>query len=239
LITDIKAQIEQVTPTIGTEGNMAYPQQSKIGQLFTASWKQRLLLAGKLWKVSVGTVAAGGDVTAIVGGGNGTTVDQDQPEVIIGVPSGYFLIPVEINVAARIDADADGEMGYIIAYADRTLAPVEDGTVTVETPLNLLDGAGAFPGYAASAATADITDPTVSELLDIVTVQASDFIPAATAAAGAAALTVGLKMAYHPEVPSLLAGPCGIYVHWGGTGAANGLATIIVGCVPSSWFPTS
>jgi len=236
--SEILGTVEQISPSVLGEGNEETLRQTRLGQLFTADWKQRLLLAGKLWKVSVGTVAAGGDVTAIVGGGNGTTVDQDQPEVIIGVPAGYFLIPVEINVAARVDADADGEMGYIIAYADRSAAPVEDGTVTVETPLNLLDGAGAFPGYAASAATADITDPTVDELLDIVTVQASEFTHGTPTAADAA-LSVGLKMAYHPDTPSLIAGACGIYVHWGGTGVASGLATIVVGCVPSSWFPVS
>ena len=234
MITDIKAHVDQIPASVLSEGDQAYPAQSKLGQLFMADWKLRLLLAGKLWKVTVGTISGSADITEITGGGAGTTIDLDLPEIAIGVGAGYYLIPVSIIVGCRVDMDANAEQGAILAAIDRTLAVPVPTASTVETPLNLLDGGGSFPGVAYSAIiTTPIADPTNEELLDYVTIIGSDNGTAGNLVSNQ------LRMCYEPAVPSLVAGPCGLYVYWGGTAAVTGIAAVIVGAVPTSWFPVS
>ncbi len=224
--TDILAEVKQTTTPVHSEGEEEIASMSRLGQIFTAGWKQKLLTAGKLWVISVGGMGYTGNVTIITGGGNATCIDHDQPEIAIGCPVGYFLIPVEIRVGCRTDLDGDQEVSDIIAITDRAAdLQVTVPTCTVETPLNLLDGAAAYPGRVWSAITTDITAPTVSEVLDY------EAIEAAGASTGSR-----LKMHYEPDVPSILAGPCAVYIFWGGDGVTTGIARVVVACVESSWF---
>jgi len=229
VITDIKAKVNQVTPTVLDEGDMDYPRMSKMGQLFTADWRQRLLLAGKLWRLTVGALGADAEAVQITGGGAGTTIELEKPEMIIGVDAGYYLMMVSLQVSLQSLADAASDDVQLLAISDRSQAPVTTGTLSVETPDNLLDGAGAFPGRAFSAVTADITDPVQSEILYF----------QQEMAAGTTVDHVRFCANYEPVVPSILAGPCQICVYWGGTVATLGMGSIVVGCVPSSWFPVS
>lgn len=227
--TDILAKVDQIPPSVLSEGDLEEVKMSKLGQLFTAGWKQRLLLAGKMWSVDVGVVAAGADVTEVVGGGNGTVVDMNQPELMIGVPAGYFLMVTACRCSCHSLSDAADDEVLIVLATDRTATVPTDGTKTAVTPLNMLDGGGAFPGTAYKEATADITNPTHSDILDFEAYQAL----------GIAVSAIGLKMDYEPDVPRILAGACSVYLCWGGTVAAHGAATLEVACVPSSWFPVS
>jgi hypothetical protein len=223
----IQALVRQYDPPLLNEGNEKQVRQSRMGELFTANWKTSLLLAGRLWGITVGTITAGGDVAPVTGGGAGTTVDQDQPEVVIGVDAGYYLVPVSVRVSAHVDIDADADDGDIIVAVDRSAAVPTSVTGTIETPANQLDGGPAFPGRAFSAVTADITDPTVDEILDSEHIQGGQ--------SGNGAYTTVLKMNYEPEVPDLIAGPCGLYVYWGGVAAVKAIANIVVAAIPDTW----
>src|SRR3990167_5165491 len=149
-------------------------RMTRSGQLFVADWRQNLLLAGYCYTFDVGTMAAGGNITMITGGGAGTTIDQDRPEFGFGVAAGTTLIPLRIQVACQVDLDADVEEGNIILTADLACGLATDGTRTAETPVNLLHGATDFGGTAFSACTADLTDPTVSLVLAFETFQNSE-----------------------------------------------------------------
>lgn len=227
MITDIKAKVNQFVPTILDEGDMDYPRMTKMGQLFTADWRQRLLLAGKLWRLTVGALGANASPVQIVGGGAVTTLELEMPEMIIGVDAGYYLMLVSLQVSLQSLADAASDLIQLLAISDRSQAPVTTGTLTVEAPDNLLDGGGAFPGRAFSAVTADITDPVQSEILYF----------QQEMGAGVTVDHVRFNAVYEPAVPSILAGPCQICVYWGGTIATSGMGSIVVGCVPTSWFP--
>jgi hypothetical protein len=221
---------QQNAPGTSSEGNPVGARGTRDGIAFTATWKQALLLEGRLHQITVGTIAAGGDVTLIVGGGNGTTVDQDQPEFGISVPSGTSLIPVQIDIACQALEDANDEVANIIVYADTAAAYADDGTVTSETPVNLLDASGVTTvATAFSAATADITDPTVSRILAMESI-------AVTGAEAAGFAPVPIVMHYEPEAPHILTGPCAIYGHWGGTGAVSGVASVIWAEVPTARY---
>lgn len=212
-----------------TDGAEARVRGSRTGQLNTVNWKQDLVAQGKVWRVSVGGMSAGGDVALITGGGAGTTIDSDQPEIAIGVDSGYFLIPLRVQVACRVDVDADTEVGDILVVADRTQGVPTSVTGTVETPDNQLDGGASFPGRAFSAITADITDPVDSEVLAYKTIREAD-----VTAAGS--IIAQLDLDYNPDFADLIAGPCGLYVMWGGTAAVSAVCNVIVAAVESSYF---
>ena len=116
----MKVLLRQKSVPVETDNAEGRLRASRTGELFTANWKQSLVMQGKVWRVTAGTMIAGGDVSLVTGGGDGTIIDQDQPEVAIGVPSGFFLIPLEIRVSCQVDLDADGEVGNIIAAVDRS-----------------------------------------------------------------------------------------------------------------------
>lgn len=230
--TEIEATVEQLSPNLLGVGEEETIRMTKLGQIFTVDWKEKLLLAGRLWSITVGTIATGADVVEIVGGGSSTTIISKQAELAIGVPAGYFLIPVSCRASAHGDSgSADAAEANMVLFTDRTASiDLAAGTLTPVTPLNLLDGAGAFPGDAFKACTADTTTPTVADILDYESWQAAQ-----VSAAGS--LIASLKMNYAPKVPVILAGPCALYLCYGGTTAQNGMGTIVVGCVPSTWFP--
>lgn len=225
-----QVQAHQLAGPRVPDGSAANALGSRYGHLFTASWKEWLAMSGNAWRVTVGTITGGGDVAPVTGGGNGTTVDQDQPEIAIGVDAGYYMIPLEIDISCHVDMDADGEDGDIIVAVDRSAAVPSSVTGTTETPTNLRDGSEAFPGRAFSAITGDITDPTVDEILASRHIQGSD-----NGTAGNLAV-VKLDLHYVAEVPTIIAGPCGLYVYWGGVAAVGGVASVVVAALPDAAF---
>ena len=221
---------QQNSPGIVGEGVDRKQRGTRDGIPFTATWKQALLLEGRCFHMDVGTIAGGGDMTLIVGGGNGLTIDHDEPEFGISVPLGTSLIPVEINISCQALADANDEVANILVYADTALAYAGDGTVTAETPRNMLDASGVTSvATCFSAATGVITDPTCSRILATAHV-------AMTGDAAAGFSSVPIELRYAPETPHILTGPCAIYGHWGGTGALSGTATVVWAEVPTSRY---
>lgn len=232
--TTILGNVKQVSPEVVT-GDDQELQISKIGELFTTDWRERLKRAGLMWSTTIGGITAGAAVLHYSGGGAGTTVDSDQPEMIIGVDAGYYLIPVEIKVVARVNVDADSETADIIAFADRTQAPPTSATCEASggaaTFHNLLDGSGSFPGRGWTLVSTDLTDPVCSELLDGVSLWYG--------AAAAGDSPIQMRMDYQPVNPPALAGPCSIVVCWGGSDVLGvlAIAKIVVACVPLAYLP--
>ena len=236
-----KAKQRQVTAGLIGDGDIDYASMSKLGQLYTADWKNYLVANGRIYNAHIGTLTAGADVGLIVGGGNGTTVDSDQPEMIIGVDAGYYLVPIDIKVICDVDIDANDEYGEILIFADRTAAPPTSATGTpgVVTPVNALDGGAAFPGRCFGGVTTDITDPVMDEFLDLAYVNGAEFVSNGSATNLTNGIVYSLSRHYAPDYPEYLAGPCSIVICFGGTAAVNGMIACKVGVVPASWFPVS
>ncbi len=224
----IKGKVRQTTTDLGGESDPQELTSTKLGQLFTANWKEKLLLGGRLYRITVGAFTADTDITQITGGGGSTTLELEQPQIAVGVGSGYRLIPVELTVSAVSDQDADGDYIRIVALMDRTTAIPTSVTGTTEAPVNMLDGSRSFPGTAYSAITTDIVDPTMDELLAFKQ-------SAAYQVSAAGTIISGLDLEYIPETPSIGDGPCALYVYWGGTAPVTALASLVVGVVPSNW----
>ncbi len=234
-MANIKAKASQLTPVITGEADLDYVRMSKLGAMFTADWKQQLIAAGLAWQAQVGGITAGADILPVLGGGNGTTMDTDQPEFVIGVGAGHYLIPMEAHISTSAHSVTDKTINTILLFADRTMSPVDTGAAssTAVTPVNLLDGAaGSFPGTALKSTTADVTDPVCTEILDFACNEG--YVSATPGTA-----IQGLKMDYMPQAPSIIAGPCQVVLCWGSTNAsgASGIGTVKVAVVPASYFP--
>ena len=229
-MADIRIKASQVTPAAIGEADLGYAQGTKQGAIYGADWIEQAIRAGKGWSITVGSMTAGFGPALITGGGAGTCIDQDQPEIAIGLSSGW-LVPIRIMVACHIDIDAADDDADIIATVDTALNGVSTApTGTAETPDNMLDGAGgSCSANCYSAITTDITDPTVSQILDYCNI-VSDAVNVDTHQ---------LKMDYAPKYPRRFAGPCALYVYWGGVAATAAIATVEFLVLDTSWLPIS
>lgn len=223
-MADSRVFAQQNSPGNAAEGNWVAARADRTGIQFTANWKEALVLEGRVHTFMVGAVETG-----IVGGGNGTTIDADQPEFVVSVPSGTSLIPLEITIAFGTDLNAAGEVAQALVIADTAAAYDDTGTVTTETPVNLLSGGGVTTvATAVSACTVNMTAPTESHLI-------------AARAWGYSILTAGagvgeFDLNYVAELPHILKGPAAFYGYWGATGAATGWAKVTWAEVPDARF---
>lgn len=185
---------------------------------------QALIARGFGWHVDVGAFS-----TPIVGGGNGTTLDQDQPEFGISVPANFTIIPVRFDVSVLPGVQTtDAHETEICIAVDRVAAYAGDGTVVSETPINMrTNQVGGCPATCFSAGTGNITNPTLGmELAHVAkTMNFGD-------ATGLEMMS--LQCLYEPTNPPFLVGPCAIYGYWGGDVAASGFANLDFIVIPSA-----
>lgn len=194
-------------------------EATRDGSLFTADWKQRYIMAGRGYHVTVGAFSTG-----IVGGGDGTIIDLDQPEAGVAIPNGTAIIPIRVSVQCHVPLLAtDADEAEILVAVDRATALAFDGTwATAETIFNLrTDNPNASNCTSKSACTADTTDPVLGiELARKVVTGDVNGTP------GFAAFWTDLNMVYEPLTPPIIMGPASLIVYWGGTVAVTGFAQI-------------
>lgn len=195
-----------------------------LGSALTADWKQALIARGFGWCIDVGTLT-----TPIVGGGAGTVLDLEQPELAINVPSGYAMVPLRISAECQIGLQTtDAHENEIWFGFDRTQVQTA-GTSTAETPGNMRsDITATAPFTAFSAYTADgVAAPVITTLARK---------QATTDLQGIAAnLNVyQFDLVYEPTNPPIIIGPAHIAVYWAGDIALPGFAQAFVLAFPSS-----
>jgi hypothetical protein len=182
-------------------------------------------MEGRMFQVDVGAFS-----TPIVGGGNGTIIDQDQPEAFISVPSGttIFLNRVAVQCQTPLLA-TDADEAEILVAVDRAAATTIGTAQTTETALNMrTDNKRSSNCSCYSAATANITNPTLGIEL------ARKVITGDINGTPANALWGELDLVYEPKVKPIIVGPAAVYVYWGGTVATSGFAQIQWVEVPST-----
>lgn len=234
MISDIKAKISPFAPDVYSGSGTDFLTQSKIGQLFTAGWKERFLLAGRVFQAPLGTVGATSH-TGLIGN---TAVDLDQPEFLLGVDSG-ILIPLEIDINILVDDfNAYDDIIQFAFWGDRSqgLNATDEALGNAITVLNLLDGGDAFSGRATETVGTDITDPVHSDYLG------GHFIENTQLAAEVAG-TVPPSFNFHKEftagVHHLLRGPASIVGYVTGTNAPTYQGHVTFAHLPTTWIPTS
>lgn len=206
-----------------SEGADVYIRALRDGSLVGVDWLQSLIMAGYGSYIDVGALT-----TPIVGGGNGTIVDLDQPEVNIGVPTGRTIVPVRIHIQCEVPADTDADVEEIIIGYDR-LATNAGGTFTDEVIKNMrTDMVGSSLCDANSAYSGDQTvSPTVNEI--------------ARAGTVTNVLTSGItnkqfELLYEPKHPLFIVGPAQLICYWGGVAAMSGFAQVFWVEFPTTWL---
>jgi hypothetical protein len=183
-------------------------------------WKSQAALEGKVFNVTVGTLSTG-----IVGGGNGTVLDIDQPEFVISIPSGVTVVPISFNIQGNCaDAVADHSVLEAVVCLSRYYTWAADGASTAETPIcTKLVGGGASRCACASAHTGDMTLSSAADPVhdvDLARMEVKIDLPAN------GETPVILELRYNPDPPPFLVGPCTITGYWGGTSAVTGYAQL-------------
>lgn len=199
-----------------TEGEVEKAWFGRDGALVQLPWRMALVLEGRVFGATVGTLSTG-----IVGGGNGTVLDLDQPEFIISVPSGTAIMPLRVAIQGNAaDAVADHSVLEALICADRTQAWAADGTCTSTTIYNYrTDSPRASACLARTAFSADTTDPVHS--IDLARAEVKIDLPAN------GETPIILDLNWVPEQPPVLVGPAMLVGYWGGTSAVTGYAQII------------
>lgn len=216
---------QSTTRNVVKEGSEQFLRLMRDGTLYVADWRQASVNAGFGYMANVGAFS-----TPILGGGAGTVLDIDEPELTISIPSGTTLFPLRIHVSAQVPLiAADSDETEILIAVDQDKAQDATGTATAETvyPMNTLV-AKTSACTVRSAYTATCTDPVLDlELAHAVAV--GDVQGIATNANWGM-----LDLLYEPVTSPPINGPAMIVVYWGGTVGTSGFAV-------ASWieFPTT
>ncbi len=169
--------------------------------------------------------------TPIVGGGNGDVILIDEPEMIIGIPNGYTIRPIRIEVEVQLGAIADGNESEVLIAADIYGLWSGDGTSTAESPVNMRTDLGEGSACrVGSAVTGAITttpagaggaDPVLD--LELSRFQTEwDVLTSGT-------VMRGINHLYEPRNPPYIVGPATLLVYFGGDVATVG------GFIQAAW----
>lgn len=202
------------------EGNKHFFKVLRDGALAMAPWKQALVLEGRCYQVTVGTFS-----TPVTGGGAGTILDQDQPELVMDVPSARGIILLHARADCQMPLlAADSEECEILLAVDRAAVSGSSATQgTVETPVNMrTDLIGGSGLTVVSAVTTNTTAvPTLSmELAHPVKIGDVQGTAATT-------MWTDLFLNYEPVASPVIIGPATVLLYWGGTVATTGFASVM------------
>lgn len=226
-MTLLKGKIQQGTAVSReTEGTEKAVRLTSDGAVVTMDWKQAMVEEGRAFACVVGSF-----VTPATGGGQGTIIDQDQPEFCLNIPDGVSVWPKRVQISVlppAIAADRD-ESECLIAI-DKTSAVNAGtaGTATAETIYNLnTNHSRASSCTAKSVYTVNTGSAALDiELAHMVRIAEIDTVGVGT---GWHENLVGFEMLYEPDAAPKINGPAKLLVYWGGT-----VATLAYACI--EWY---
>ncbi len=229
---EILGLVDQIPASVLTEGDQENIRVGKLGELFTVDWHQRLALAGRVFTMPLGTIAGDASYSALTG--NSTALDNDQPEIVIAIDTGW-LIPIEINVGySTSDPDAYDDWLDLLFIADRSQTVPAGETGNIVTAINLLDGGDNFNGRCYNTISSDITNPTASDILGYKYWENTQL-------AGEVFGRVDPTFNFHKkfDIPRFLAGPCSIIGFVTGKVAPTYMGSVTFAHVPTGWVSLS
>jgi hypothetical protein len=196
------------------------------GSLSVADFLNLKNMEGRVFQFDIGAFS-----TPIVGGGNGTILDADQPEGLLSVPSGTTIILNRVAIECQTPLLAtDADECEILVSVDKDVAWDGTGTATAETPISFrTDGKRTSGCTCKSAFTADITTAPTSDIE-----LARKVITGDMNGTPANAIWGQLELVYEPKVPPIIVGPAQVMVYWGGTVATSGFAQVQWAEIPST-----
>ena len=197
-----------------------------LGGVLSADWRQALIARGFGGQVTVGAISTG-----ITGGGAGTVLDIEQPELLLSVASGYTMIPLRLHAEVNIGLQTtDSHVNEILFGVNRGVAWDGTGTFTSETVFNMRTDMSAPSGI--TAASAFTADPTVVPVVTFDLARRE----ALTDVQGTAAtvLVTTFDLVYEPTNPPFIVGPACILGYAAGSIAVTAYMQAYVLVIPSS-----
>jgi hypothetical protein len=186
-------------------------RSTRDGSLFVEDWKQSMILAGYGYHFDHGTLT-----TPIVGGGNGTILDIDEPEGFIAVPTGMSIIPLRLSIQCELVSPADHEVQEIWVYADKGVEAVTGAVYTAKVPYNMrLSSARAASCVCGGGVTTAFTTAPVADIQLARKQVVDDFTTSGH-------VSEIFELIYEPLHPPIIDGPCILCWSWGGTQAMSG-----------------
>ena len=199
-----------------SEGKDIYLRALRDGSLIKCDWIQACIMEGRGFMVNVGAFSTG-----VAGGGAGTALDTDEPECVIGIPAGTSIMPIRVDVSI-LDGEgaSDDDEIDILLGVDQDAFPVGGS----KTATSLIYNMNTLHPRASNCAfthtyTGSMTDPT----LDLELAHVSAVYEEHTSATG---IWTQWEMRYEPKAPPIINGPAMLVLHWGGTVAVTGFATV-------------
>lgn len=194
------------------------------GSLVQVDWKQALVAEGIVHKVTIGA-----DTTPIQGGGGaGSIINMDRPDVGLNVPDGKTIIPLKIDlctVPVPHAADDDEVEAFFGVQRQDTVVPVT--TYVIETPYNCLTGladtsvVNFYSGMQADVVmTTSGTDP--APTFDLC--RAHEIAEYGDSTGW---LIHNLTLQYRPDPAEIIEGPACLLGYWGGTNNCSAFATLM------------
>lgn len=188
------------------------------GALANQDWIDALIARGYGWHISVGSFTS-----PVVGGGNGTVLTADEPELVIDIPAGKTLVPLrfEITLETPLIAADDNEVESLIAVDQGAISGADAGNGTVELQWNMRTGAaGLAAGGGVNVVSAVTSSLSGAPTLDLELSHKSQIVDIQGTAANA--LWGDFMHVYEPKWPLLISGLATLVVYFGGTVATSG-----------------
>jgi len=227
----IKAKAQQST-AVGrvSEGGDVYLRAMRDGALFTADWKQAMIMEGRGFMINVGALS-----TAVTGGGTpGTAIDPNGPEFVISVPTGTSILPLRVEICSALPVGAadDNEIDILlVADQDSAVTTGTAGTTEVIYNMNTLNSRSSNC-TARSEFTAVVTGHTWDLELAHMNKVFEMFATSPDKTGGSQ--WTELRLLYEPKTPIVLNGPAALVGFWGATTVATAFASVQWLELPSS-----
>ena len=183
--------------------------------------------------MGMGRVANAGTLTTpIAGGGAAAIMDIDRPRMAIGVPRGYTIRPIMINVQVQLGAIVEGNESESLIAADIYGLWSGDGSFTSQDPVNMRSDLG--EGSACRVGTLFTADMTTTPKHPAAAADPELDMELSRLQTEWDVLTVGqvdrsINHLYEPRNPPYIVGPATLLVYFGGDVANVG------GFIQAAW----
>lgn len=210
-----------------SEGAEVFLRALRDGSMITSDWKEAAIMGGFGYCVKLGAFTAGA-----TGGGVGTTLDLEEPELRIGIPSGTSILPISVLATIKPGTWVDEDEYEILVavdqdnYGGQTTAGASSAGVAHN--LNTLCGKTSSCIVTTQHTSTMVAAPALDLEL------AHTLVIADGSGTEADFDFSDVRMDYEPKNPPIINGPAAFYVYFGGD-------DVVTGYLAVSWleFPST
>ena len=202
-----------------SEGAEVFLRALRDGSAILSNWKEAAVMGGFGYTATLGAFS-----TPVVGGGAGSTIDLDEPELIVKIPNGTSLLPLRVDATVQQGTLADREEYEILVAVDQdnTGGTTTAGANTALDIHNLNTLCGKTSACTVESLHTGTMDPDPAldiELAHAVMIADGDGTEVSFE-------WKSLHLVYEPKNPPIINGPALLLLYYGGDTACNGFASV-------------